>query len=516
MATCVEISQTVATSLGQPGLVVDFNGADYTPTAKFLGIINDAHRYLDRRFSAKGADGVEAVALVQGAWYLPALARLQNITRIDLLDSAGVILPSGGLLQRTMAWLRDHYLETFADVEEGTPAYWARQAQTQLSGSSTTELDFSSSTEFGSGGTGDGEFNGIGGMFFYEDELYVSDLRNSRIQVFDASGTFVRKWGTIGVGDSNYNFPEGIYVSDGEVFVVDSLNDRVKVTDLDGVFLRSWGTTGAGNGQFNAPLGITVNSNVVYVSEAINPRVQYFSLAGTYQGQWGSEGEGEGEFDTPFGMSCYGDYIYVVDTLSLQKFTLAGVFQWRVDIATNAQGIDASTGVLFVCCLTGEIRVYDTDGVLQETGGTDELSGNYPLAIAYGDENLYVGLPWGIYTTEDKILIYGATETQVFEQARIITMPPADEDYTANVYGSYWAHEMESNTDITWWSDTHPDILRLAIRMQIAMALMRNQTEIDDYKEQIHEALDDLSRGAAIEEQAGPPERRRFGWSQDI
>jgi hypothetical protein len=47
---------------------------------------------------------------------------------------------------------------------------------------------------FGSHGTGDGQFNFAAGMAAYDNELYVCDRFNSRVQVFDSTGTFIRKF----------------------------------------------------------------------------------------------------------------------------------------------------------------------------------------------------------------------------------------------------------------------------------------------------------------------------------
>ena len=55
------------------------------------------------------------------------------------------------------------------------------------------------------------------------------------IQVFDASGNFITKFGTGGSGDGQFNFPVGVAVdpTTGSVYVADALNNRIQVFFLD-------------------------------------------------------------------------------------------------------------------------------------------------------------------------------------------------------------------------------------------------------------------------------------------
>ena len=63
---------------------------------------------------------------------------------------------------------------------------------------------------------------------------------------------------------------------DNNIFVVDWNNRRIQKFTSDGQFLTAVGTRGNGPLQFSKPRGITVNSNnnKVYVTEQGNSRVQ--------------------------------------------------------------------------------------------------------------------------------------------------------------------------------------------------------------------------------------------------
>ncbi len=61
---------------------------------------------------------------------------------------------------------------------------------------------------------------------------------------------FVDKWGSGGDGDGEFSTPMGVEVdSDSNVFVVDLFNHRVQVFDPDGDFITEFGSDSPGNDQ---------------------------------------------------------------------------------------------------------------------------------------------------------------------------------------------------------------------------------------------------------------------------
>jgi len=55
---------------------------------------------------------------------------------------------------------------------------------------------------WGSFGKGNGRFDGQNDVDPFNDRVYVADYANHRIQVFDAKGNYISKWGTYGVENS--------------------------------------------------------------------------------------------------------------------------------------------------------------------------------------------------------------------------------------------------------------------------------------------------------------------------
>jgi hypothetical protein len=195
-------------------------------------------------------------------------------------------------------------------------------------------------TQFGSPGTGDGQFGNIGGIAVdASGNVYVTDTGTTfpfpnRVQKFDSSGAFVMKWGVFGTGDGQFDTPKGVAVdASGNVFVVDWGNYRVQKFDATGAFVTKWGSSGNGDGQFVLPFAVAVDgSGNVYVTEEGNvvsggERVQKFTNSGVFITSWGSPGSGYGQFDFGAGVALDpSGNVYVADynNQRVQRFDSTG------------------------------------------------------------------------------------------------------------------------------------------------------------------------------------------------
>ncbi len=81
---------------------------------------------------------------------------------------------------------------------------------------------------------------------------------------------FVAAWGEKGEGPGQFDDPTGVAVADGELFVSDARNGRIQVFDLDGVFKRQIGEPGDGPGQLGRPMNLTVALGRLYVADYWN------------------------------------------------------------------------------------------------------------------------------------------------------------------------------------------------------------------------------------------------------
>lgn len=71
-----------------------------------------------------------------------------------------------------------------------------------------------------------------------DGSVYVADPGNDRIQKFSSSGAFLVEFGTSGTGDGQFDLPQGIAVDpvSGDVYVADSNNNRVQRFTSAGVY----------------------------------------------------------------------------------------------------------------------------------------------------------------------------------------------------------------------------------------------------------------------------------------
>ena len=188
------------------------------------------------------------------------------------------------------------------------------------------------SVQWGSEGSGDGQFNNPYGIAIdANDNVYVADYNNHRIQKFDSSGNFISKWGSEGSGDGQFFIPSSVATDlSGNVYVAEWGNNRIQKFDSSGNFISKWGSIGSGDGQFNTPTGMVTDlSDNVYVADYNNHRIQKFDSSGNFIAKWGSQGSGDGQLNYPYGIAIdSSNSVYVTEAGNhrIQKFDSSGNF----------------------------------------------------------------------------------------------------------------------------------------------------------------------------------------------
>jgi DNA-binding beta-propeller fold protein YncE len=135
-------------------------------------------------------------------------------------------------------------------------------------------------------------------------EVYISDVTQHHIAVFDLKGHLLRFIGERGDGAGKFNFPTHLALGpEGLLYVTDSMNFRVQVLEPDGTFVRSIGRLGDAPGQFSKPKGVAVDpEGHVIVVEALYGALEFFSPQGELLLSVGSSGSGPGQFWLPAGL----------------------------------------------------------------------------------------------------------------------------------------------------------------------------------------------------------------------
>jgi tetratricopeptide (TPR) repeat protein/sugar lactone lactonase YvrE len=262
---------------------------------------------------------------------------------------------------------------------------------------------------WGSEGTENGQFKEpLGVAVDSQNNVYVSDSNNHRIQKFTADGTFITKWGSQGTENGQFNGPEGIavdsqnnvYVSDASAF---SGSDHIQKFTADGTFITKWGFRGTENGRFMAPVGTAIDSeNNVYVADSGNNLIQKFTADGTFITKWGFWGTENGQFKTPSSVAVDSqNNVYVADSGNnrIQKFDSDGKYiaGWGSKgtgegqfIAADRVAIDSSSNVYVADWSNDNIQKFTADGTfITKWGspGTENGQFNSPSGVAVDSQN---------------------------------------------------------------------------------------------------------------------------------
>ena len=151
------------------------------------------------------------------------------------------------------------------------------------------------------------------GVTLYDNQVYVCDHYNHRIQVFDLDLNFIRSIGSYGKGRGEFNAPYDVkFDSAGNMYIADFNNRRVQVMDTSGLFIRAFGQEG--KGKLGGPSALHIVDKYVYVSDWSDHCIVVYETSGQFVTSFGRCGHEEGEVYSPFCItSCADGFIHVCD-----------------------------------------------------------------------------------------------------------------------------------------------------------------------------------------------------------
>ena len=173
---------------------------------------------------------------------------------------------------------------------------------------------------FGESGNKPGKFIEAYHIYASEDELFVSDAGNHRIQVFDAEGNFLRQFST-DVADIINSRPIDLAITDKRIYVAESSTSSILIFDMDGNFLKKIVLDDI---EANSISGIDVYDEIIFVVDSDNNRILIFDIDGNKIMHFGNSGDRYGEFNNPKDVVSDGKRIFVSDTYNyrIQIFDL--------------------------------------------------------------------------------------------------------------------------------------------------------------------------------------------------
>ena len=162
----------------------------------------------------------------------------------------------------------------------------------------------------GQRGSKEGEFIDPCGVTLYDNQVYVCDRANHRIQVFDLDLNFIRSIGSCGKGRGEFDVPDDVkFDTAGNMYVAELWNARVQVIDSSGHFVRFFGQEG--KGKLREPSALHIVDKYVYVSDHNGNCILVYDTSGNFVTSFCHK---EGELYYPFCItSCADGFIYVCD-----------------------------------------------------------------------------------------------------------------------------------------------------------------------------------------------------------
>lgn len=156
-----------------------------------------------------------------------------------------------------------------------------------------------------------------------KNQIYVADLFNGTISRFNQDGKYLGLFAAKSF-KKDVTGPAGLAIKNDLVYVTDVRQSNVKVFDLNGKLIRQIGKPGTQPGQFFAPNAITVDNNgTIYVTDTGNQRIEIFDKNGKFLKilNGSPDGKGESVFVNPRGVGIddRGD-LYVVSNLTHTVF----------------------------------------------------------------------------------------------------------------------------------------------------------------------------------------------------
>ncbi len=261
-------------------------------------------------------------------------------------------------------------------------------------------------SQFGSSGSGNGQFGYLFGIAIdASGHIWVTDASESgegieRVQKFNSNGEYLSQFGSNGTGDGQFKGPWGIAVDSGGNLWVSDSTDRVQKFSPEGEYLGQFGEAGSGDGQFDEPLGIAIDaSGGIWVADSGNNRVQKWVMLSAAEfafafGEAGSE-DGQFEFPTDVALDSSGN-AWVIDTehSRIEKFNSEGEYVSKFGSQGSspsqldhpeAIAIDASGNLWIADTGHNKVKKFNSNGeYLSQFGSHGTGNGQFsdPRAIA--------------------------------------------------------------------------------------------------------------------------------------
>jgi DNA-binding beta-propeller fold protein YncE len=243
---------------------------------------NHKYKFIERR--DKGRESMRTPQCV-------AVDAQDNIYVSDSSAGKIFVFEPGGKLKRAIGSLKggEGYFKRPTGIAVDSAAQRIYITDTLRDRVFVLDMDGAILQSIGKRGNGPIEFNLPTEVLARDQDLFVVDAMNFRVQFLNRSGGYETEVGRVGDSSGTMFRPKGIGVdSEGHLYVVDGLWGVVQIFDRDGRLLYYFGAHGTGLGEFQLPTGLFIDrEDRIFVVDSYNRRVQvfrYFGLQKTAQG----------------------------------------------------------------------------------------------------------------------------------------------------------------------------------------------------------------------------------------
>ena len=190
--------------------------------------------------------------------------------------------------------------------------------------------------------------------------VYVTTVGDHMVHKFTSEGRHIRSTGRLGELPGEFYYPNGLRVSSQEeLYVCDSKNNRIQVFDLDLNFKREFGGPSTGKGQFSFPADVAFDSSDnIYISDNENHRIQVFTPQEHFVRFIRHK-----KLNDPLNMCIINDFLFVTDVKKCRIVVLktSGEFVTTIGDGTldYPEGIQVDQdGYVYVTSHRSKIAVY--------------------------------------------------------------------------------------------------------------------------------------------------------------
>lgn len=226
-------------------------------------------------------------------------------------------------------------------------------------------------------GSRNGEFEVPWDVKLAKNRIYISDLYNHRIQVFDYNLNYLNSYGTWGTNLGEFNYVYSMDIGDKYAVFADTWNHGFQIWKKNSSdYVAKLAIKKPNHMQLLRPNRVTIINDMVVVSDYLNHSFKFFNKSLTECNRIiGKLGFNVGEFRYPSGITKYLDSYYCIDTRSGRVTEIKGNNEAKIFLKGHYSAPMSPDS-------TGFLKSFDNDDLILKLASdiTHDTQGNIYIA----------------------------------------------------------------------------------------------------------------------------------------